>query len=111
MSAAHTRGRPGEISMSPSPWMAWVCRRGASREVDTRKARRGDVGLRRAAPVPPAPANYSTIGQLSNCVDRGAGFRWQPNLTTRCQDRIKNWRGRDGNDPSVDIAKDADQRF
>jgi hypothetical protein len=23
----------------------------------------------------------------------------------------KNWRGRDGNDPSVDIAKDADQRF
>jgi hypothetical protein len=21
------------------------------------------------------------------------------------------WRGRDGNDPSVDIAKDADQRF
>ena len=22
-----------------------------------------------------------------------------------------NWRGRDGNDPSVDIAKDADQRF
>jgi hypothetical protein len=25
--------------------------------------------------------------------------------------RIRNWRGRDGNDPSVDIAKDADQRF
>ena len=24
---------------------------------------------------------------------------------------IQNWRGRDGNDPSVDIAKDADQRF
>jgi len=24
---------------------------------------------------------------------------------------FKNWRGRDGNDPSVDIAKDADQRF
>ena len=24
---------------------------------------------------------------------------------------LKNWRGRDGNDPSVDIAKDADQRF
>jgi hypothetical protein len=23
----------------------------------------------------------------------------------------ENWRGRDGNDPSVDIAKDADQRF
>jgi hypothetical protein len=23
----------------------------------------------------------------------------------------KNWRGRDGTDPSVDIAKDADQRF
>src|ERR1700730_255034 len=39
MSAAHTRGRPGGISMSPSPWMAWVCRRGASREVATRKAR------------------------------------------------------------------------
>jgi hypothetical protein len=26
-------------------------------------------------------------------------------------DRIRKWRGRDGNDPSVDIAKDADQRF
>ena len=25
--------------------------------------------------------------------------------------QIRNWRGRDGNDPSVDIAKDADQRF
>jgi len=25
--------------------------------------------------------------------------------------RIKNWRERDGNDPSVDIAKDANQRF
>jgi len=25
--------------------------------------------------------------------------------------RIHNWRGRDGKDPSVDIAKDADQRF
>jgi len=25
--------------------------------------------------------------------------------------KFKNWRGRDGNDPSVDIAKDADQRF
>jgi len=25
--------------------------------------------------------------------------------------RIPDWRGRDGNDPSVDIAKDADQRF
>jgi len=24
---------------------------------------------------------------------------------------LKVWRGRDGNDPSVDIAKDADQRF
>jgi hypothetical protein len=24
---------------------------------------------------------------------------------------FNNWRGRDGNDPSVDIAKDADQRF
>jgi hypothetical protein len=24
---------------------------------------------------------------------------------------FKDWRGRDGNDPSVDIAKDADQRF
>jgi hypothetical protein len=24
---------------------------------------------------------------------------------------LQNWRGRDGNDPSVDIAKDADQRF
>ncbi len=24
---------------------------------------------------------------------------------------FQNWRGRDGNDPSVDIAKDADQRF
>ncbi len=24
---------------------------------------------------------------------------------------FRNWRGRDGNDPSVDIAKDADQRF
>ena len=24
---------------------------------------------------------------------------------------FENWRGRDGNDPSVDIAKDADQRF
>jgi len=24
---------------------------------------------------------------------------------------IQDWRGRDGNDPSVDIAKDADQRF
>jgi len=24
---------------------------------------------------------------------------------------FKNWRGHDGNDPSVDIAKDADQRF
>jgi hypothetical protein len=23
----------------------------------------------------------------------------------------REWRGRDGNDPSVDIAKDADQRF
>jgi hypothetical protein len=23
----------------------------------------------------------------------------------------RKWRGRDGNDPSVDIAKDADQRF
>jgi hypothetical protein len=25
--------------------------------------------------------------------------------------RKRNWRGRDGNDPSVDTAKDADQRF
>jgi len=25
--------------------------------------------------------------------------------------KFKNGRGRDGNDPSVDIAKDADQRF
>ena len=25
--------------------------------------------------------------------------------------KFKNWRGRDGNDPSVEIAKDADQRF
>ena len=25
--------------------------------------------------------------------------------------KFENWRGRDGNDPSVDIAKDADQRF
>jgi hypothetical protein len=25
--------------------------------------------------------------------------------------RGRLWRGRDGNDPSVDIAKDADQRF
>ena len=25
--------------------------------------------------------------------------------------RIQDWRGRDGNDPSVDIAKDTDQRF
>jgi hypothetical protein len=24
---------------------------------------------------------------------------------------LSKWRGRDGNDPSVDIAKDADQRF
>jgi len=24
---------------------------------------------------------------------------------------FKGWRGRDGNDPSVDIAKDSDQRF
>jgi hypothetical protein len=24
---------------------------------------------------------------------------------------VQRWRGRDGNDPSVDIAKDADQRF
>ena len=24
---------------------------------------------------------------------------------------VVDWRGRDGNDPSVDIAKDADQRF
>jgi len=24
---------------------------------------------------------------------------------------IQDWRGRDGNDPYVDIAKDADQRF
>ena len=24
---------------------------------------------------------------------------------------FEKWRGRDGNDPSVDIAKDADQRF
>jgi hypothetical protein len=23
----------------------------------------------------------------------------------------RNWRGRDANDPSVDVAKDADQRF
>jgi len=33
--------------------------------------------------------------------DSGVYDRW-PNL---------KWRGRDGNDPSVDIAKDADQRF
>jgi hypothetical protein len=25
--------------------------------------------------------------------------------------RIENWRGRDGNDPSFDIAKDAERRF
>jgi hypothetical protein len=25
--------------------------------------------------------------------------------------QIQNWRGRDGNDPSVDIAKDADHWF
>src|SRR5438445_8389092 len=25
--------------------------------------------------------------------------------------KFENWRGRDGNDPSLDIAKDADQRF
>ena len=28
-----------------------------------------------------------------------------------CRFEFMNWRGRDGNDPSVDIAKDADQRF
>jgi hypothetical protein len=35
-------------------------------------------------------------------------------LTPRSARRFtdfENWRGRDGNDPSVDIAKDADQRF
>ena len=34
-------------------------------------------------------------------VSRGLKDRW---LNSK-------WRGRDGNDPSVDIAKDADQRF
>lgn len=32
------------------------------------------------------------------------------NLRARYQVRIQTWRGRDGNDPAVNIAKDADQR-
>ncbi len=33
------------------------------------------------------------------------------NTALAVTDLVRNWRGRDGNDPSVDIAKDADQRF
>jgi hypothetical protein len=34
-----------------------------------------------------------------------------PKMALAVTDLVRNWRGRDGNDPSVDIAKDADQRF
>ena len=40
--------------------------------------------------------------ELDEAVD-GIGRRSGPNS--------KNWRGRDGNDPSLDIAKDAEHRF
>ena len=38
---------------------------------------------------------------------------WLPRaaISHRYQVRIQNWRGRDGNDPSFDIAKDAERRF
>jgi hypothetical protein len=38
-------------------------------------------------------------------------FGQSPALGAAVTALIQNWRGRDGNDPSVDIAKDADQRF
>jgi hypothetical protein len=37
--------------------------------------------------------------------------RQRPGTANPITAQIQNWRGRDGNDPSVDIAKDADQRF
>jgi hypothetical protein len=44
-----------------------------------------------------------------------AGSAWGSNPlesnTWRTWLEFKNWPGRDGNDPSVDIAKDGDQRF
>jgi len=44
--------------------------------------------------------------------ERTAGFADFRDLAAAHVTRIiQNWRGRDGNDPSVDIAKDADQRF
>src|SRR5437764_134280 len=49
---------------------------------------------------------YRTDVQLQTCVN---GF--ERNVASRYHVRIQKWRGRDGNDPSVDIAKDADQRF
>jgi hypothetical protein len=46
--------------------------------------------------------NAHSLGTLTaKSDDRGFKDRW---LNSK-------WRGRDGNDPSVDIAKDADQRF
>jgi hypothetical protein len=34
-----------------------------------------------------------------------------PTLANPVTRQIQNWRGRNGNDPSVDIAKDADHRL
>jgi hypothetical protein len=46
----------------------------------------------------------SLFAGRSNCVSHTDEPSWST-------PPIQNWRGRDGNDPSVDIAKDADQRF
>ena len=42
---------------------------------------------------------------------RRKGPCWGKTTRPCYQVRIQNWRGRDGNDPSVGIAKDVDQRF
>jgi hypothetical protein len=54
-----------------------------------------------AVTVAVKPALRTRIYRLSQTFRKGRGVDFE----------YKNWRGRDGNDPSVDIAKDADQRF
>jgi CRP/FNR family transcriptional regulator/CRP/FNR family cyclic AMP-dependent transcriptional regulator len=49
-----------------------------------------------------------TIPRLEDLRGR---YSWSVPQRSESVPNLKNWRGREGNDPSVDIAKDADQRF
>jgi hypothetical protein len=56
-------------------------------------------------------ANYRRSVVHAAGVSRALGSRILATSYTACCIRIRKLAGRDGNDPSVDIAKNADQRF